>query len=254
MPILGDHVPYKQTRLRVERVQADISYHAAYNYWNLRGLLAERWAHGPVFGAANDQPNQTTLTPAVGDDSDPRLWAVYGLRGSGLNAEGQHWVPQAPKHLDSWIADALAVLKPKRVVRASVSLVALYPVDDIHKTSENLRAAYYQADAVKDMFPESIRDYRDRFHSAVDFFAPFDDEGSGVSLILGALGPPHRGIFFAEADPERDDQWWLGMKYERRRVAAAGLHDAHATLVKMSRRSLSDLHDMADSALERVIE
>jgi hypothetical protein len=248
-------MPYDKASLRIERVQADISYHAAYLYWNLRGLLAERWAHGPFFGAAGDTPEQTTLRPAkTEEEDDARLWGVYGLRGSGLNAEGQHWVPQAWQLIDRWIGDVLVALKPQRVVRASVTVVALYPVEDIVAASAALRAAYYNEQHLDELLPPSLNEYRQAFHSAVDFFVPTSDEGSAVSAIAGAVGPPHRGTLFLEPDEERDDQWWMGVKYERRRVQPDGLPDTSAALKKLVQRSKSDVEHIAARLMELIVE
>jgi hypothetical protein len=246
-------VPFNAALLRLERFQAEIAYHAAYNYWNLRGVLAERWAHGPVFGAANEATHQVTLTPAVGKGDDTRLWAVYGLRASGLNAEGETRVREARNLVQNWITDCVAVLQPKRTVRANVSLTALYPVDDIGEASKRLRAAYYREGSLEDVFPASLHEYRQSFHSALDFLVPLDDEGSGVSVIIGAIGPPHRGTFFVDADEERDDEWWMGMKYERRRVELEGLKDPVAVASKMARRSVSDLQEIAAAVLPSVV-
>ena len=42
---------YRVDKLHLRRYDLQINYHAAYLYWNLRGILAEKWAHGPLFGA-----------------------------------------------------------------------------------------------------------------------------------------------------------------------------------------------------------
>ena len=73
--LYGDSV-YNDRRIRVQRAVVDVSYHAAYNYWSLRGILAERWAHGPLFGATGESPEQTTLMPPP-DVTPPRT-----IRGS----------------------------------------------------------------------------------------------------------------------------------------------------------------------------
>ena len=245
-------MPYDNRLLRFERFQGELGYHAAYNYWNLRGVLAERWAHGPIFGAASStDPNaQTALSPASGE-GDSRLWAVYGLRALGLNAEGQEWVPKAAGLLDRWARDALDVLQPKRVIRAAVNLFALYPVDDIKEVSSKLRAVHQNPELMPDLLPDSLREYRDEFHSAIDFFVPLDDTGSAVSVVVGAVGPYHH--VFSQPDEERDDQWWMGVKYERRRLDDEGLKDPLAVLTKMSRRSKADVEYIAEHALEGVV-
>jgi hypothetical protein len=249
-------LPYDKSRLRLERFQGELSYHAAYNYWNLRGVLAERWAHGPVFGAASalDAFAQTTLTPATGEGGDTRLWAAYGLRASGLLAEGQYWVPQAPRLLERWIGDALDVFQPKRVVRAATSLFALYPVDDITEASTKLRELHQGSTPLQDLFPDSLREHRDSFHSAIDFLVPLDDEGSNVSVVIGAVGPIHKGGFFIEPDEERDNTWWMGIRYDRRRLAEAeGLKEPGLALKRMAQRSMADVEHLAEHALEGVV-
>jgi hypothetical protein len=50
--------------IRLARFQVETSYHSAYQCLSIRGVLAERWGHGPIFEAFNDQGMQIALLPS----------------------------------------------------------------------------------------------------------------------------------------------------------------------------------------------
>ena len=70
-------------------------------------------------------------------------------------------------------------------------------------------------------------------------------------MVVGAVGPYHH--VFSQPDEERDDQWWMGVKYERRRLDDEGLKDPLAVLTKMSRTVEADVEYIAEHALEGVV-
>lgn len=217
-------MPFNPDEIRLERFQAEVAYHAAYLYWNLRGLIAERWAHGPTFGGYNEQGDQISLTPAVTpEQTDRRFQAVYGLRACGVHAEGPAWVPQARDVAAEWVNDALDAFNPKRVVRIQISTFGLYPVSDPIQASRKLRNVYYKNEAIGRLWPDSLRRHQDRFHSALDLLIPVDDHGSAVSVVVGVVGPVNIGEFFVHPDAERDAQWWMGIRYLRHELNVEGI-------------------------------
>jgi hypothetical protein len=246
-------MPFDRKQLRLERFQAEVGYHAAYLFWNLRGVLAERWAHGPLFGATNETPQQVSLMPIWGETPDQRLQAAYGLRACGVVGEGQEWVTEARGIAADFISDGLEVLRPKRVVRVAVNLFGLYPVPDMIQASRRLRSTFYRSEALEAVLPESERTRSD-FHSAIDFIVPDGDSGTNLSVIVGAVGPPHRGSFFAVADPERDDQWWIGLRVERREVVEQGISNPRRALSAMLGRASDDFEHVARTVLTEVVE
>lgn len=253
--MLARTMPYDESLLRIERFDSQINYHAAYNYWSLRGVLAERWAHGPIFGGTQRSEEQTVLVPPTGPDQpDLRLLAVYGLRAAALNAEGENWVPRAQKLVSEWYSDVLEVLKPKRCVRMSVDVFALYPIDDPIEASTRLRSAFYNAEKVKQILPDDLHERRDDFHAALDFIVPLDEQGSAVSVVVGAVGPLHKGLFFAQPDEARDNQWWLGVRYDRRRIEPEGHKDVLGRITKMAKVSVADTEQVARRVFTEVLK
>jgi hypothetical protein len=247
-------MPYDKSKLRLERFQVEVAYHAAYNFLNLRGVLAERWAHGPIFGATNELPGQVTLLPGSqpGTESDQRLWASYGLRATGINAEGPRWVPVGQEIVESWLTDALQVLKPKRVVRLVVSLFALYPLDDAVQASRKLRGWAYRSQNLAAVLPPSAERHRDRYHSAIDFLVPDGDSGTALSVVVGAVGPPHRGSFFVHPDDERDGRWWMGFRVERRQVEEGGLEQPRKLLTTILKTTNADCEHIVQAVLSEI--
>jgi hypothetical protein len=247
-------MPFNPDEIRLERFQAELAYHAAYSYWNLRGVLAERWAHGPVFGGYNEQQDQISLTPAITpDDTDVRLRAVYGLRASGVLAEGPEWVAQAQELAADWVGDALEVFNPKRVVRAQISTFSLYPVEDSVQASRKLRNVYYRNEAMDHLWPDSLRQHRDRYHSAVDLLVPIDDRGSAVSVVIGVVGPVNITEFFVYPNADRDGQWWMGMRYLRSVRNVEGIDNPAQTFADAVRVGVAESSELFRSALQEIL-
>jgi hypothetical protein len=246
---------FDNSQIRLERVQTDVGYHAAYNFWTLRGVLAERWGHGPLFGGYSETQDAIVLTPAVAPDTTGpprRIQAVYGLRAAGVNGEGAEGVEDALSISDDWIADVFEVLRPKRAVRVAVVLFFLYPVTNAAQASRNLRGKFYRPSAVEGILPSGLLKHRDRYHSAVDMIVPLDDNGSFVSVVIGAVGPLHQGQFFATPDPERDRSWFLGMRYHAQHLDPDGFSDAPAVLKRTLESHLSDATGMFGRSLEEI--
>jgi hypothetical protein len=78
---------YKPEQFRVERFRVQMSYDAAFLYWTVEGVMAERWAHGPIFGGYNKQvgADQVTLVPASTEGDDHLHATSSGLLSGGLN-------------------------------------------------------------------------------------------------------------------------------------------------------------------------
>jgi hypothetical protein len=248
-------MPYDPGLLRTERFHCEISYHAAFNFWNLRGVLAERWGHGPIFGARGEAPNQITLTPAPSPEDpakDIRLQAAYGLHASGMIAEGPEWVPQVPELAVDWLRDAVEVFKPKKCTRVATQVFVLYPVEDAVQVSRRLRGHYYRNDHLETLIPPRLEQHRDSFHSAVDWIIP--DGDSQHSLIAGIVGPIHHGAFFAWPDLDRDRQWYLGFNINAAEMNEAdGLKDAVGVARKQIRDLLNDAQQIPDAMLREVL-
>jgi hypothetical protein len=173
-------------------------------------VLAERWGHGPIFGAWGDAGQQINLTPAATEPGeDVRLTGVYGIRASGLLAEGVRWTDAALGLAVDWLGDVNEVLQPSKVTRMSVQIFGLYPVVDPSQASRRLRSRYYRADNLAEVLPPALREHQDRFHAAINWLVPDGDRQS--SLVLGVVGPLHGGAFFTFPDAERDGQWWMGV-------------------------------------------
>jgi hypothetical protein len=204
--------------LRLERFRTDLVYNAAYDFWNLKGLLAERWAHGPIFGAVADQGNQVTLTPESGFKED-RVEAMYGLRSSSFDRELVEDVERTYSEAHDWMADVIEALDPKKTTRIAVQWFALKHVgnlDAARSANRKLRLHYYD----KSRFDALVPDYQDQF-AAVNSLSIEGDKQ--FHLTMGLVGPPHKNTMFGVADAERDSQWWMGLNVTLLRFNEDGL-------------------------------
>lgn len=239
---------YEPGRLRTERFNVDVQYHSAYNFLSLRGVLAERWAHGPYFGAyAEPTQQQVTLTPP--SDAESRLQAFYGLKASGFSSERIDDLDLTTRLARDWFSDVFEVLNPKRIISMSIEWFALYPVSNPDRVSKRLREAYYNEGAqLSRLKPDRFA----HFHSAIDMLMLNGDDQA--SLIAGVVGPPHRGArFFVTADAERDSAWWFGLRYSTRRSSSDdGL--AREGLDELMSTSQTEFKRLVALVMPRVIE
>jgi hypothetical protein len=246
-------VVFNPQELRTERFRLQMGYDAAFLFWNVEGVIAERWAHGPIFGAYNKQLGleQVTLTPPPTED-DVRLQGVYGIKESWVHGEGEVRAPQAREIGPSWLQEVHEVLRPKKVTRVLIQLFALYPIDDAVQVSRRLRTHFYRNDHLERVLPDRLREERDRYHAAVDFLVPRED---GItSLIAGVVGPVHAGSFFSFPDKDRDERWWMGLNYTLNRPGGdEGMADPAAAVRQAVEDAESDLDSVAGSVLGEVI-
>ena len=201
-------MPFKPDQLRVERFFASVSYHAAYSYWNLRGVIAERWAHGPYFGAYADVGDAVRLS-AGPETSNAPLIGVYGLKGGSFHGEGAERTRLALQLAPSWFDDIYTAFEPRRTIRISHDLMALYPLrDDGMRASRRLRIRFYNDAELIKVVPER---FGDEFHAAVEGIAL--DADPPLSWTIGVYGPPHAHLgFFNFPDSDRDSSWWMAVR------------------------------------------
>ena len=181
-------MPFRADQLVIERLDVQLTYHSAYTYWSLKGVLAERWAHGPIFGAYGEQPQQISLQPSP-DTGDRRILAAYGLKASGLNAEGARWTSEAGELASAWLNDVYEVLQPKKTVNARTNLMALYPIRHSAAVSKNLRQTFYVDEKLRASVPQR---FADRFHAATQWM--YSEGDQSASGIVGVVGPPTGAI------------------------------------------------------------
>jgi hypothetical protein len=219
---------FDPAKVRLERFRVEMVYHSAYNYLSLKGVLAERWAHGPIFGAMTDQGNQVTLTPEDGFKED-RVDGIYGIKASSFDRECVKSKTESYEQAKQWLGDVLEVLKPKRTTRIAGHWFALYPLTNVDAAEAATRRlkVHYLKDEVGNLQPEG---YENNFVALTgaslrgDRLRSFD---------LGAVGPPHKGSFFAIPDKGRDESWWMGLKFNLNRTNEDGIDEPAAAIEEL---------------------
>jgi hypothetical protein len=212
-------VAFDPKKIRLERFRVEIVYHAAYDFWNLRGLLAERWAHGPVFGAVGDQGNLIKLTPE-GGFADDRVEANYGLRSASFEREFVKDRKLTYEESRAWMGDVIEALDPKRTSRISTQWFALYPlgnIDAAKSADRKLRLRYYDKERLRALVPDA---YPNQFGAVNSLCVDGDKQWSAI---IGLVGPPHKNQFFGVPDKERDERWWMGLNFSLTRFNEKGL-------------------------------
>ena len=153
-----------------------------------------------------------------------------------------------------WIGDVLDAFKPKRVVRIQISTFGLYPVADPVQASRKLRNAYYKNEPIRQLWPDSLRQHQDHFHSALDLLIPTDEKGGAVSVVVGVVGPTNIGEFFVQPDPERDSRWWMGIRYLRNETDVEGINDPKRAYTRAVELGVRESSELFSSALQQMFE
>jgi hypothetical protein len=241
-------VPYDESKLRLERVNLDVSYHATYTFYGLKGAIAERWAHGPTFGAVGEiGTGQLNLTPTSGAGQDERLVGVVGLRASAMLAEGPHWTNRVEQIAPRWFHDIYEALKPQRTVQVRVETFALYPLrGGPWRATDRLKDNYYSENPLKTLVG------REPFHAAVEVFE--SDVQPMRTIVLGVVGPPHRGTYFTFEEPVRDAEWWLGLRLAYLQNDPEGVEDPLDTLSSAMQTALADSVRLSRTAFPALVD
>lgn len=220
-----------------------ITYHATWSFFGLKGIIAERWAHGPTFGAVTEVgTRQLNLSPP--EDDDEQIMGIVGVRTSGLIAEGDRTAEVADL-APRWFEDIISALKPQVVVSVGVEVFGLHPLRDPWRASERLRSKYYRDGAIEGLAGEA------RMHSAVEVL---DSDGTPMrTIILGVVGPPHRGSYFTFPDKTRDDSWWMGLRLNYAETNDEGLLDPLERLERTRQAALAEWHRIGLQAFPPLI-
>lgn len=114
----------RDRKLVRRRFEVVLAYPAAFLYWDLRGVIAERWCHGPHFIAFGDLGERVVLRSSPSDggrSGDALLAANVGLRQATFLAEApDRNRAEVTKLALEFLADCLAVLKPRGLHRILV--------------------------------------------------------------------------------------------------------------------------------------
>jgi hypothetical protein len=120
---------FDSRRLTLRHFDVQIFYDAAFLYFNTKGLLAERWAHGPVFAGFNDRGETVLLRPGIEDVMD--IAGIYGLKTSAFMWERiDGTAGQAKDLMRRWFADCSKVLQPRRIARTYAKVMFSYPLNE----------------------------------------------------------------------------------------------------------------------------
>jgi hypothetical protein len=243
-------VDFRNDRLHLRRYDAQISYHAAYLFWNLRGLLAEKWAHGPIFGAYGIAEDAISLSPAAEEASRvvQTPTAIYGLRASGLLWEmtDRH---KATELANDWLKDCHEALQPRRVTRTYVRFVYSYPLteDELPKVAGAFDRAYTPPALPPGDYEES--------YSATQFQARSMDGATNI-LTTGIFGPyapdQARGLF--QTVVPQDKQWALSLIFDRTTTLEVGFNNVNETIRNALKVADDESWQLVARTLVKVIE
>lgn len=240
-------VPFDPKRLRIERFNVEWHYHATYTFYDRKGAIAERWAHGPLLGAVGEVGGgQINLTPASDEEDHERLVAVAGMRASAVLGEGKRRAGQALEIWSPWLHDVESALKPLRSVRVTTDMIGLYPIKDEWKTTQRIKLRYYQSEALEKLAGAAT------FHAAPDIL---DTDGrTHRTIIMGVLGPPHRGQYFTFENRARDTRWWLATRLVYTVLDENGLEDPLDLLGEAIRAVSADWKRVSENVLAELVD
>ena len=238
---------YDVRRLKLRKLELQMHYHAAYQFWNLKGVIAEKWGHGPHFGAYSEASNEVRLTVASGSPSP--LVGVYGLKVSAFAAEHQKF-EDASELAVEWMSDCLETLRPVLVNRLILRLFYAYPVRDEQRVSHAFASEYPGVEQLWDS--ESY----DTVHGGLQSqqIRSVEDGGQiATSVIFGAYSPNQPREWFNVVDAD-DAPWTLGFHYfQERRSPDDGFSNRQSEIDQLMKEARDESWSWARSHVARVI-
>ncbi len=237
---------YQPKNLYLRRFEVQVHYDAAYLYWNLRGVIAEKWGHGPLFGGYGEMADRTTLSLGVGENAD--VVGVYGLKFIAWNWERMADIDEGKELALEWVHDCLQVLTPQVVKRVFVRLQYAYPVGATRTKVEKQMRNEFEG---LDLFNPA--GYAEIVHGA-QFQAHKESDGVKVvaSGIFGLYSPEQAEELF-NSKQDVDTDWCLGLFYDRNEMCDDGFNDPLATLIAAIDTAFKETKEVIDDRLIGVV-
>ncbi len=128
----------------LRKLELQMAHQPSFLFWDLKGAVAERWSHGPHFGAVADQGNQITLQSDEEQDAKG-----HGHRAgvAGIMVSNFVW-EMPPQRLSAgevsveWLRDCVTAFKPKVVHRIVAREQWTIALDDPDAVQSALGARY----------------------------------------------------------------------------------------------------------------
>jgi hypothetical protein len=194
----------------LRRYEIQILYDTAFLFLGTRGVVAEKWGHGPYFEAWSEQPGQITLTQSAAVPSP--LLGIMGIRVSLV-------VWQTPKSRESasalsseFLSDCIQAFQPQAIRRVIIKM---------HYISPTTQPQALNAKLLQDhpTIAQIIPDGHDETYSGVMFNAlsHHRDDQIRSMCTLGIYSKEATQQFFGYED-EDDPEWAMGCFIEYHRI------------------------------------
>lgn len=224
---------YDKRHLQLRRVDLQMNHHAAFLFWNVKGALAESWAHGPDFGAYSHGPDELQVKPPTQSPEDRVL--VAGLKNCGLWSErpGQT-IEDVTSVAREWLSDCLTTLRPSLVTRFALTAFWSYPVSD--RDLPKVRSAL---DGLCGARPFDTTGFTEGEGGVTAALRGKDERGFAkfATLILGVYGSEQAGMYFNRRRPDEEVGVGLQCQVEWRREE--GFEDAQETMKRFTDESFA---------------
>jgi hypothetical protein len=219
----------------LRRFEIVMSCSASFFFWSLRGALAEKWGHGPHFGAWTEAQNQFTLLPQADmSTAERKMAAMAGIITSSFLWECPEVPAYAEQLAQEWLSDVLETLTPQTVNRVQIRRYFSVPLHDGDEVQRTLDAEY------PDLLAFSHEGYSTQFRGATfQNRRRFQDKALTATGTFGIWSKDQRQSWFNYEVPE-DREHNLGLFLDHVWLAEdPGFPDPSAAirdLVDLSRR------------------
>jgi hypothetical protein len=194
----------------LRRYEIQVAYDTAFLYLGTRGVVAEKWGHGPYFQAWSEQPGQITLTQTA--DATSQLSGVLGIRISLV-------VWQKPKSRESasqlsceFLSDCVKAFQPQNIRSVGVKLHYISPTEQPQVLNAKLLEEH-------PTLAQIIPPGHETTYSGLMFNAELHDRDDQIrsSCNLGIYPKEASQQYFGYED-EDDPQWAMGCFIEYHRT------------------------------------
>jgi hypothetical protein len=239
------------TEVNLRRFEIVVNYSAAFLFWNLRGILAEKWAHGPHFGAFSDQgPSQFTLTADAGpmdqpigaNESKVRTAGMAGLRQSSFVWEDPIRQKAAEEIGLQWLTDVIDVAKPKVVQRIHIRRYHSKSIRRPDAVQKKIDDEFLSGNSV------GPPNYHHKFNGVAFQYREHDLTTTGQ---FGIWGNNQTSQWFMGPSPN-DKEWNLGLFMDFMLDSKAGFDDPLSELNNLITQSRTESAEVQGRTIRRI--
>jgi hypothetical protein len=245
--VLNRHTVPSADNVVLRKYEVQVTYNAAFTFWSVKGILADRWAH-TEFGGVADQGNQIALS-----EDHARVWepsagsksAIAGLITSLFIADEVDNPSRFQSLALDWFKECFDMLKPKLTHTLRVREFSVLYLDGLEEVRQKLEELDLSS-GLHNLLPSEYGSVL----SGGSFNAARKLQGGEriISCQYGGMRPDMAQGYFGSVR-DCDSRPGIGLAIEHTERFLAGFRDPHDSLRKLLTAAHSEATTLVGRAL-----